>query len=100
VNALVEIDGAVYMGARGGMSSSGITGGSVRAGDQLLHLLRQYAQDEMLLLNELQRQPNNFGIMIPQSPQFTLDVAALPEGYGFAIREMKSGATLWLGPSL
>ncbi len=96
VNALVEVDGKVFTG-RGGMSSAGTSMHATMKADRLRRLLDALQADEDAIVAHMREQPDNIGRRVPARPEFEVIEAQSQHGYGFALREKKSGATLWLG---
>ena len=94
-NAPIEVDGKLYMGLNT-ISTAGPSSGAVAKGDDLRGRLDAYRRDEDLLVADMKAHPDNMGRRIPFRPSFEVVEAPAERGYGFGLRERKSGATLWL----
>ncbi|MFC7478040.1 hypothetical protein ACFQS7_27080 [Dankookia sp. GCM10030260] len=94
-NALIEIDGEVFMGR--GLSAAGTSTEATIRADRLRKCLDAYCADESMIVSAMKAQADNLKRRIPNRPTFELIEALSELGYGFALREQKSGATLWVG---
>jgi hypothetical protein len=96
IAAPIEVDGKVFIGPNS-MSSAGTT---FRANMQVTNLLRNldfYQKDECQLVLAMKANLENLGKTLNGRLAFELIEAQCEHGYGFAVREKKSGATLWVG---
>lgn len=94
VNATIEIDGEVFMGR--GLSSAGTSLEVTIMADRLLKCLDAYCADECVIVSAMKVQADNHELRIPNRPTFEVIEARSELRYGFALREQKSGATLWV----
>jgi hypothetical protein len=94
VSAFIEIDGKVFYGATGGLTSAGTSLQSTRRAHHLLNTLADLHKKLDSDPQHLRPQVESAGKTYPENPEFHLIFARMRMGWGFAIREAVSGTVI------